>query len=100
VKLRLFLSHFSEIQNGMLYMLGGGWSMIGPAPSPFSIAGFVEVAWDETTKQHTLEVDFVDADGQPFLVSTPTGDQPLKFNLGFRVGRPPESIEASSSRCR
>ena len=80
----------------MLYMLGGGWAITGPAPSPFSIAGLIEVAWDETTRQHNLEVDFVDSDGQPFLVSTPVGDQPLKFSLGFRVGRPPESIEGQS----
>lgn len=48
MKLRLMLAHAAEVQAGMLYMLGTGWTEIGPAPSPFAIAGIIEVPWDET----------------------------------------------------
>ena len=45
MKLRLMLARSAEVQAGMLYMLGTGWTEIGPAPSPFAIAGIIEVPW-------------------------------------------------------
>ncbi|MBI2159994.1 MAG: hypothetical protein HYU25_06420 [Candidatus Rokubacteria bacterium] len=89
MKLRLMLAHAAEVQAGMLYMLGTGWTEIGPAPSPFAIAGIIEVPWDETNWRRKLEIPIEDEDGQPLVVATPAGDQLVKFQADFDVGRPP-----------
>jgi uncharacterized protein DUF6941 len=89
MKLRLLLAHTAEVQAGMLYIMGAGWSEIGPGPSAFSIAGLVEVSWDETNRQHEVDITIVDADGQPFMHPTPTGDQAFHVNAKIEVGRPP-----------
>ncbi len=89
MKLRLFLARFAEVQAGMLYALGMGWTEIGPEPLPFSIGGLIEVPWDATNRPHKLELSLIDGDGHPFSVPTPAGDQPLRFEVSFDVGRPP-----------
>ena len=89
MKLRLLLAHYAEVQAGMLYLLGTGWTEIGPDPSAFAIAGLVEVPWDETNRQHELDITIVDADDQPFTHPTPTGDQPFHVNAKVEAGRPP-----------
>ena len=89
MRVRLFLAHAAEVQSDMLFAMGAGWTEIGPQPSPLAIAAIVEVPWDETNRQHTLEISIIDEDGQPFLVPTPAGDQPVRFEARFDVGRPP-----------
>ena len=91
MKVRLFLAHFAEVQAGMLYGLGIGWTEIGPEPSPFSVAAILDVDWHEANRPHELKIDIVDVDGQPFVVPTPTGDQPFQIGANFDVGRPPGS---------
>ncbi len=89
MKLRLFLAHTAEVQAGMLYSLGIGWNEIGPDPSAFAIAGLVEILWDETNRPHDLDITIVDADDQPYMVPTPTGDQPFRVHAKVEAGRPP-----------
>lgn len=90
MKLRMLLAHFAEVQNQMLFVIGGGWTEIGPDPSPFAIAATVDVPWDETNRRHRLELVIVDADGQPLRVQTAEGNQaPLQIAAEFDVGRPP-----------
>ena len=96
MKLRLLLAHNAEVQAGMLYVLGGGWIEIGPDASAFAIAGLIEVSWDETNRQHELDITIIDADGQPFMHPTPTGDQAFHFNARVVVGRPPNAIAGQS----
>jgi hypothetical protein len=91
VKVRLLLAHAAEIQAGMLYAMGIGWTEIGPDPSPFAVAALIEVGWDETNRPHELVVGIVDVDGQPLTVVTPTGDQPFQINASFTTGRPPNA---------
>src|SRR5712691_3008428 len=89
MKVRLFLATHAEVQSGRLYTTGMGWTDIGPGPEPFAIAAIVEVPWDETSRQRTLEIAIVDADARPLLVSTPIGEQAFQINAEFDVGRPP-----------
>lgn len=96
MKLRLLLAHFAEVQGNMLHALGIGWTHTGPAPSPFAICGVVEVPWEETNRPHTLEITILDADGQPFNVPTPMGEQPFRLQAQFDVGRPPGARAGSS----
>ncbi|MBI2526381.1 MAG: hypothetical protein HYV93_10390 [Candidatus Rokubacteria bacterium] len=96
MKVRLLLAHSAEVQNSLLYALGAGWTAIGPAPSPFAIAAIVEVAWDETSHKHRLEIVFEDADGQPVLASTLAGEEPFRIPAEFEVGRPPGAVQGTS----
>ena len=96
MKIRLLLAHAAEVQNSLLFAMGIGWTEIGPAPSAFAIAAILEVGWDETSQMHTLEIVFEDADGQPIIVPTPAGDQPLRFPAQFEVGRPPGAVRGTS----
>lgn len=89
MKVRLFLAHAAEVQAGMLFAMGMGWTEIGPAPSPFAIAALIEVTWGETNRPRTLSFDVVDLDGRPVNVPTPTGDRPFQIQANFDQGRPP-----------
>jgi len=89
VKVRLFLARQAEVQANLIYGLGLGVAEIGPDPSPFAICALIQIEWDETNRRHDLLFTIVDADGQPFQVPTPTGDQPFQVVAQFEAGRPP-----------
>lgn len=85
------LANHAEVQANLLYAMGMGWNLIGPAPSPFAIAALIEVQWDETNRPLRLVLDIVDVDGQAFQVATPTGDRPFEIAADINVGRPPDA---------
>jgi hypothetical protein len=83
----LLLADSAQAVAGKLYILGGGWSIIGPEPSPMALAVKIEVPWDETNKKHEIRLELVDSDGHGFV---PEGqDEPIVISAGFEVGRPP-----------
>jgi hypothetical protein len=89
MRVRLILATSAEVREGMLFMLGGGFTQIGPQPQPFAITGIIEVDWEETNRRRKLEVLLEDEDGQAVMVPTPVGEQPFKIATEFDVGRPP-----------
>ena len=89
MKITLLLADAAQAVNGKLYILGGGWSIMGPDPTPSAIALKIEVPWDEANKRHLMELTLLDGDGQPVIVPTPVGDQPVKLGGEFEAGRPP-----------
>jgi hypothetical protein len=96
VRAKIFLADSAEIREGLLFLLGGGWSDVGPAPQPFAIAGLIEIEWDETNARHSLELTVENEDGAPLIVPTPTGDQPVRVASEFEIGRPAGSARGSS----
>ena len=78
----------AQAVGGKLYILGGGWNITGPQPTPSAIAIYVEVSWDLTNVQHPWRLELLDADDQPVLVPTPLGEQPLVLEGMLEVGRP------------
>ncbi len=87
VKVAMLLADYAQVADGKLNVIGGGWSIAGPG-APFAIALDVKVPWDQTNMQHTLRLELVDADGQPVMIETPDGEQPLVIEGQFEVGRP------------
>ena len=81
---------------GKLYILGGGWSVTGPAPSPCAIAALVSVPWNETNRKHQVKIELLDEDYRAVRVPTPEGDAPLAISGDFEVGRPPGIIPGSA----
>jgi hypothetical protein len=89
MKVTIMLADAAQAVNGKLYIIGGGWSMTGPAPAAYAIALKVEVPWDETNKRHTLILRLLDEDGQPVRIAAPSGEQVvLEIPADFEVGRP------------
>lgn len=96
MRAKVLLADSAEIREGLLFLLGGGWTEIGPPPQPFAIAGLIEVEWEETNSRHVVEFTFEDQDGAPLIASTPSGDQPVRLSTAFEVGRPPGSARGTS----
>ncbi len=96
MKVRLLLAHSAEVQQGLLYALGVGWTQFGPGPAPFAVAALVEVTWEETNRPYRFEIVFEDADGLPLLVPTPAGDQQIRIGADFVAGRPPDGAPGTS----
>lgn len=89
MKVTMLLADSAQAINNKLYILGGGWSIIGPDPTPMAIAIKIEVPWDQTNRQHHWDLSLLTADGDPVTVPTPEGDAPVKIEGDFEVGRPP-----------
>jgi hypothetical protein len=89
MKVTMLLADSAQAVDGKLYILGGGWSVTGPEPSPFALAIKIEVPWDQTNVQHKVRIALLDADGQPVVGESPGGPQPIQVEASFEVGRPP-----------
>jgi hypothetical protein len=89
--IRATMMHADSAQavEGKLYILGGGWNITGPEPSPSALAIYVEISWDMANLQHAWRLELLDGDDQPVMVPTPVGDQALVFEGVLEVGRPP-----------
>jgi len=92
MKVTMLLADAAQTAEGKLYIIGGGWSLTGPTPAPSAIALKIEVPWDQANARHTFELSLLDADGNPVVVTTPQGEQPVQINGEFEVGRPPGLI--------
>lgn len=89
MRVTLLLADAAQAVGGKLYILGGGWSVTGPDPTPSAIAVKIEVPWDETNRRHRLEFTLLDADGRPVVVPTAEGERRVEVGGDFEVGRPP-----------
>jgi hypothetical protein len=68
------LADMARVANGKLDVWGGGWSITSPG-SPFAVFGKIDVPWHLRAQQHTLRLDLIDTDGEPFV--RPEADDPL-----------------------
>jgi hypothetical protein len=80
----LILADGAQVQNGKLYVLGGGWDRLQfpeyPKTLPVAIALGIRVPWGETNRQHTLEIRGLTADNDQEL---------FRVDGQFETGRPP-----------
>jgi hypothetical protein len=89
MKVTMLLADAAQAVEGKLYVLGGGWSVTGPDPSPMALALKFEVPWDRANERHHWELQLVDADGAKVLIPTDAGDQEVVVSGEIEVGRPP-----------
>jgi hypothetical protein len=85
LKVSLMLADFAQVAAGKLYINGGGWSIMGPQPTPFAIVLDVKVPWHAINIEHALRIELLDADGQPVEIETPDGPQPLRLDGRFQA---------------
>jgi hypothetical protein len=88
VKVTMLLADAAQAVGGKLYVLGGGWSVIGPGPATMALAIKIDVPWDQTNLRHQWVLDLVDADGRPVRVPAPEGERAVQITGNFEVGRP------------
>jgi len=89
IRATLMLADSVQASEGKLYILGGGWNVTGPDPTPSGIAIYIEVPWDMTNVRSPWRLELLTSDGESVMVPTPMGDQPLVLKGEFEVGRPP-----------
>ena len=56
----MMLADAAQVANGKLFILGGGWSVTGPEPSPSAIVLKIAVPWDQANKSHHLLLSLID----------------------------------------
>ncbi len=95
VKVTMLLCDAAQVSDGKLYILGGGWSMTGPDPVPSAVALKIDVDWHEAETSHHWELFLEDADGQPVLMETAEGTQPVEVRGEFTVSQPQGIPEGS-----
>ena len=90
-KVTLMLAQFAKATtNGMLDVMGGGWTQVGPQPSPYFLAGLVELPWDAAGIEHTARFDLLDDQGKPVTNEGPDGEQAPVYAEGqFHVAPAP-----------
>jgi hypothetical protein len=91
----MMLCDAAQVADGKLYILGGGWSLIGAEPMPTGLALKIDVDWTEIDHAHHWELFLLDQDGLPVLAATPQGSQPIEVRGDFEVQRP-EDLPAGS----
>ena len=93
----LFLANHVEVQNGLLYIAGGGWTYHRRVPvrpdgqrtvSRLGIAGMVKVPWAETNRKQRFLIEVTDQEG---------GAQLVKIEGELNAGRPAD-LEPGSAQ--
>jgi hypothetical protein len=87
MKATFLLADYAKVSDGKLDIMGAGWSVAGPGPVAFVVAGLVQIPWDQTNVAHTIRLELLDADGTP--VPHPLNEGPIFAEFQVEVGRPP-----------
>jgi hypothetical protein len=95
-KIIMLLADSAQAVNGKLYVLGGGWSVTGPAATPSALAIKFEVPWEAANRKHKVRIELLDSDGQPVLVPGPESPQAMLIQADLEVGRPPGILQGTS----
>src|ERR671920_804574 len=85
----IHLADAAQAIDNKLYLLGGGWSVTGPDPTPSALAIALKVPWDEANQPHALRVELLDSDGHPVRLGELEEAKGLVVESQFEVGRPP-----------
>jgi hypothetical protein len=88
MRVTMMLADAAHVADGKLYILGGGWSLTGPDPTPSAVVVKLEIDRHETGISHHWELFLEDADGQLIILDTPEGPQTVEVRGEFEAGEP------------
>ena len=78
MKLDLLLADTARVAEGKLDALGIGWALT-VAGASYAVCGVVHVPWDQAAERHSLVLELIDGDGEPF--SFPEHDEPAMWTF-------------------
>ncbi|HEY1825182.1 MAG TPA: hypothetical protein VGG21_04385 [Acidimicrobiales bacterium] len=84
----MLLADSAQVADGKLYILGGGWSVVGPDPMPMAVALKVSVDSHEFNVAHHWELFLEDADGKQVSFETPEGPHFIEVRGDFSTAPP------------
>ncbi|MGB8179165.1 MAG: hypothetical protein WCF63_03270 [Acidimicrobiales bacterium] len=84
----MLLADSAQVADGKLYILGGGWSVVGPDPMPMAVAVKVSVDSHEFHTSHHWELFLEDADGQQVGFETADGPHFIEVRGDFSASTP------------
>lgn len=82
----MVLADIARLSEGKLDLLGGGWNLTGPQPTPSAMGIFIEVPWAQMGDNHSFELALFTADGE--IVTGPDGE-PVRVEGNFAAEKPP-----------
>ena len=88
MKVTMLLCDSAQVADGKLFILGGGWSFVGPDAAPMAIAIKLDVPWTDGNQTHHWVLELTDQDGMPVWVTGPQGNQALVVEGDFQAFRP------------
>ena len=101
MKVTMMLADAAQAAEGKLYILGGGWSVTGPTPSPSAIALYIQVPWDRTNVEHSFRFDLIDSDGNAVELGTEADvEESITFEGTFGLAGHQESTREPRLTCR
>lgn len=83
----MILADVARVSEGKLDVLGGGWTVCGPDPTPMAIGLLVEVPWVQVGQDHQLDLRLLDDQDQEVL--NPEGNPLVRVDGNFEAPRPP-----------
>jgi hypothetical protein len=96
MRLTVILCDSARVAEGKLYILGGGWThVVADQPIEMSLGVVIAVPWGDANRRHPLGIVLKDEDGHFVDAETPDGQQPIRQESQFDIGRPP-GIKAGS----
>jgi hypothetical protein len=84
MRVTMLLADAAQESGGKLFILGGGWSVTGPAIPPSAVALKIDVPWDQANRRHVWALQLLSEDGEPVEIE----GEPLRVEGEFEVGRP------------
>jgi hypothetical protein len=75
MRVTMLLADAAQVAEGKLNILGGGWDVCGPGPTPMALAVKLEIPPSQTRRKHAWSVELVDENGQPVFLDTPEGEK-------------------------
>ncbi len=88
VNATILLCDAAVVSEAKLFVLGGGWNLVGPGPTPMAIALKIDVDYAAAADEHHWELFLEELDGSPVILDTPEGPRPVEVRGDFRVGSP------------
>lgn len=88
IRVTMMLADHAQAADGKLNIIGGGWTIIGPDPTPFAIALIIEIPWALADQRHVFRLELIDPDGQTLMAETEGGEQAIALEGDFTVDRP------------
>ena len=88
VNATILLCDAAVVSEAKLFVLGGGWNLVGPGPTPMALALKIDVDYAAATAEHHWELFLEELDGSPVILDTPEGPRPVEVRGDFMVGSP------------